>query len=134
MQEKQKTQLPPPCSTAHNKFGGWGGQAGQARFLEKFNRSEVEGAVPETGARFSVMLSLLLLLTCGKKDQPSKYLFSTAALHRCSGRAPQSSAVLLGRVFAHVLPSAKWHLLAGFLLRGKAAACLNKDICSEEAY
>jgi len=81
------------------------------------------------------MLSLLLLLTCRKnKDQSSKQLFSRAALHRCSGRAPWPSALLLGRVFARILQSAKRHLLAGFWLRGKAAACLNKDICSEEAY
>lgn len=109
MQGKPKTQLPPPCSTTHNNSlrAGGGREGRQARFLEEFNRLEVKCVLPETGARSSVMLSLLLLLTYGKKNikkiiQPSKHLFSTGPLSLQQGDLPGPLLVLLGSS-AHIL-------------------------------
>lgn len=82
---------------------GWG--ARQARFLEEFTRLEVNFVVPETGARFSVMLSLLLWRGGEKESKPANILSAQAFLLQCWEHLGLL-LVLLGNS-ARILPAAK---------------------------
>lgn len=128
MQEKQKTQLPPPCSTAHNNSLGVGrGKTSSFGNNLASLRLTVEHQELEPGSQ-SCSASISSSLVEKEINPPNPCVcISAVGEHPClqqccwEGSLPASCLLQNG-------------INGGFLPAGKAASCFNKAICSEEAY